>query len=103
VVQNLVVAKMNMQSLQKATMTGPEKESIITQIMNLLEESTIEIRRISHTIMPASFDRDGLGKVVKELEYKLINSNIRIEVFDNGDFTSLPKNMGIIAYRIIQE
>jgi signal transduction histidine kinase len=104
VVQNLVVVKMNIESLQKSSASeSEEKLNIIQNIHELVEESTIEIRRISHTIMPASFEKEGLGKVVHELGYKLLNTEVKIEVFTKGDFKSLNNNLAIVVYRIIQE
>jgi two-component system, NarL family, sensor kinase len=102
VVQKLVVAKMNIETLQKKEIDN-KNINIVNHIFQLIEESTIEIRRISHTIMPASFEKEGLGKIVKEFANKVIVDGIRIEVFEHGNFLLLPKNSAIVAYRIIQE
>jgi signal transduction histidine kinase len=104
VVQKLVVAKMNVESIQKNNHSLPEEnKAIVNNIHSLLEDSTTEIRSLSHTLMPASFDIVGLSGAVKELSYKTINSEIKIEVFENGNIKLLPKNLAIVAYRIIQE
>jgi two-component system, NarL family, sensor kinase len=104
VVQNLVVVKMNIESLQKSgTGESEERQNIIGNIQTLVEESASEIRRISHTIMPASFEKEGLGKVVQELGYKLLNTEVKMEVFTKGDFMLLNKNLAIVVYRLIQE
>lgn len=100
VVQKLVVAKMNLETIQNNA--GSNKE-IINNIHGLVEESTSEIRQLSHTLMPASFEQEGLGKIVIEFAHKIINKQIKIDVFEEGDFLSLPKNVAIIAYRIVQE
>jgi signal transduction histidine kinase len=103
VVQTLVVARMNIESLQKGLAFSSKDQLIIRNIQTLIEDSTTEIRRISHTIMPASFESDGLSKVVHELSVRMINTDVKVEVFEDGDFKNLPKNLAIVAFRIIQE
>ena len=93
-----MVAKMNLETIQN---NAGSNNGIINNIHGLVEESTSEIRQLSHTLMPASFEQEGLGKIVIEFAHKIINKQIKIDVFEEGDFLSLPKNVAIIAYRIV--
>jgi two-component system, NarL family, sensor kinase len=104
VVQKLVVAKMNTQSLSNIGNVLNEKQNgILKNMISLLEESTAEIRQLSHTIMPASMEQDGLGKVIKEFAARINDDEIEFNVYEEGDFKKLNKNKSIIIYRITQE
>jgi two-component system, NarL family, sensor kinase len=104
VVQKLVVAKMNTQALTNSGSVMDEKQTgILKNMMALLEESTAEIRQLSHTIMPASLEEDGLGKVVKDFTAQITSDDLQIKVYEEGDFKNINKNKAIIVYRIIQE
>ncbi len=104
VAQKMVVAKMNLESLGNTIkeMTGPEQK-IYQNIASLLEESTTEVRNLSHSMMPQAFAHSGLTDAVKDFLDKISNSNLIIHFSAEGEFKTIPENKALMIYRIIQE
>jgi signal transduction histidine kinase len=104
VAQKMVVAKMNLESLGNTIkeMTGPEQK-IYQNIASLLEESTTEVRNLSHSMMPQAFSHSGLTDAVRDFLDKVPVRDLQIHFDAEGDFTAIKENTGLMIYRIIQE
>lgn len=72
-------------------------------ISALLEESTTEVRNLSHSMMPKSFAASGLTIAVKEFLDKIQKSNFRINFSAEGNFEGISESTALMIYRIMQE
>ncbi|MEO7983408.1 MAG: sensor histidine kinase, partial [Bacteroidota bacterium] len=104
VAQKMVVAKMNLESLGNKIneMSGPEQK-IYQNIATLLEESTTEVRNLSHSMMPQAFSHSGLTDAVKDFLDKVPVRDLQIHFDAEGDFTGMKENTSLMIYRVIQE
>ena len=104
VAQKMVVAKLNLEALNNHTDKLNEQEKkIYHNIQLLLEESTTEVRQLSHSMMPQAFSHAGLTNAVKDFLDKIATPGLRINFSAEGNFESIPENTGLMIYRIIQE
>ena len=104
VAQKMVVAKLNLEALNNHTDKLNEQEKkIYHNIQLLLEESTTEVRQLSHSMMPQAFSHAGLTNAVKDFLNKIATPGLRINFSAEGNFESIPENTGLMIYRIIQE
>jgi two-component system, NarL family, sensor kinase len=102
VVQKLVVLKMNMETMQHQHVQT-QKSELLGLSLGLVDDATKEIRTLSHSLMPVNMESQGLAKAVKELISKIYVDNLKINVFEDGDFLRINTHAAIIAFRIIQE
>jgi two-component system, NarL family, sensor kinase len=100
VVQKLVVLKMNMQTLAHKKEAQPD---LLNNSISLLEHSTKEIRTLSHSLMPVNIESEGLANAVKEAMSKIYIDELKINVFEYGNFLKLSTHAAIITFRVIQE
>lgn len=79
-----------------------EKE--LSTINKLVKQSALEVRNISHQMMPRALVEDGLIEALKQmLHISLHNSNIAYNYEYNNEANDIPKNIQISLYRIAQE
>ena len=104
VAQKIVAAKMNLESLNHklAAIKEPEQK-IFKNIHSLLEESSLEVRNLSHSMMPGAFSRSGLTDAVKDFLDKIAIPGLRIQFHASGEFEKISENRSLMIYRIIQE
>lgn len=104
VAQKMVVAKLSLEVLGNHLNNLPEKDlQIMDNISALLEESTTEVRNLSHSMMPKSFAASGLTIAVKEFLDKIQKSNFRINFSAEGNFEGISESTALMIYRIMQE
>jgi signal transduction histidine kinase len=104
VAQKIVAAKMNLESLNHklAAINEPEQK-IFKNIHSLLEESSLEVRNLSHSMMPGAFSRSGLTDAVKDFLDKIAIPGLKIQFHASGAFEKISENRSLMIYRIIQE
>lgn len=88
---------------RKLTSRG-ETSADLTEILQLLEEASIELRKTAHNLMPEILLREGLAKaslLFCERVRKGHMLEINTEIW--GEVRRLPKDFELTAYRIIQE
>ncbi len=104
VAQKMVVASMNLESIHaKITKLGEQEQKIYTAIRDLLDESTAEVRNLSHSMIPRAFTMDGLPAAIKDFLDKLPPGSLKVDFSSSGDFSGIHENTGLMIYRIIQE
>ncbi|CAN5744863.1 ATP-binding protein [soil metagenome] len=104
VAQKMVVAKLNLEVLGNHLRELDEpKKKIYNNITALLEESTAEVRNLSHSMMPQAFSVSGFANAVNELLNKIETPELKISFNAAGDFDNIQENTSLMIYRIIQE
>jgi len=81
------------------------KLNIYDRTTEMIDQACHEVRRISHNLMPASLQLNGLIPVIQQYCYEVENSsNITIH-FEHGNIadTNIDDNKAIFIYRIILE
>ncbi len=100
VAQTLGAAKLNLSALETIT-TNP---TIYTTTINLIDESVVEIRNISHNLMPALLYKSGLTDALQEMALKINSANkLKVEVDFDQSIKRFSNFIEINTYRIIQE
>jgi signal transduction histidine kinase len=83
---------------------SPENSSLIERAMQLLEQATGDVRKISHNMMPGLLTRLGLYEAVEDLFENMADVkelSVKCDIPEN--LQRLPENREIMLYRIIQE
>ncbi|MCR9098332.1 MAG: histidine kinase [bacterium] len=86
---------------QYATTAAPAGLKARTQA--LIDESCVEVRRISHNLMPRSLALYGLKGAVEDLAGQLRQSGLRVDLEIRGDLASIPERQQVTLYRMLQE
>lgn len=86
---------------QYATTAAPDGLKARTQA--LIDESCVEVRRISHNLMPRSLTLYGLKGAVEDLAGQLRQSGLRVDLEIRGDLTTIPERQQVTLYRMLQE
>jgi signal transduction histidine kinase len=103
VAQKMVVAKLNLEALGNGSEFTDQGKIIYDNIHTLLNESTAEVRSLSHSMMPHAFEHSGLANSVKDFLDKIHKSNLKINFNAEGDFAVIKENKALVIYRIMQE
>jgi two-component system, NarL family, sensor kinase len=104
VAQKMVVAKLNLEVLEGyLPALNQEQRHVYNNIFSLVDDSCIEVRNLSHTMMPQAFFQSGLTDAVKNFIDKIENKNLRVTFSAEGELESLDNNTEIMIYRVIQE
>ena len=102
--QMLTALKFNIQGIKPAS--TPEEQGYIDGIKNMLQDTILEVRRISFDLMPSVLNDFGLGAALHHLSerFSIIGKNsFKIEYVGLSDIGRFDKNTEINIYRIIQE
>lgn len=102
--QMLSVVNMNMSTLLgQMSFTSDGAEQTFKKTMNLMAESTQEMRTISHQMMPDALLKNGLVNAIENF-ISMIDINVIDIVFSAyGIEKRLDRNIEIMLYRVIQE
>jgi len=104
VAQKIVAAKLNLEVLgNQLNGIGEPGKKIYSNINSLLEESTTEVRNLSHSMMPQAFALSGLANTIKNFLDKIETTELSVHFSAEGDFTDIKENTALMIYRIIQE
>jgi PAS domain S-box-containing protein len=102
--QMLTALKFNIQGIKPAS--TPEEQGYIDGIKNMLQDTILEVRRISFDLMPSVLNDFGLGAALRHLSERFSSigkNNVKIEYVGLTDIGRFDKNTEINTYRIIQE
>jgi signal transduction histidine kinase len=81
-----------------------ENRDIFDSATRLIEKAAIDVRKISHNMMPGLLTKYGLIEALESLFDQFEgNSEISGHLEVNGDVVRLPENSEIMVYRVIQE
>ena len=103
--QMLTALKFNIQGIKPAA--TPEEQGYIDGIKHMLQDTILEVRRISFDLMPSVLSDFGLSAALLHLSERFSingsNNNVSIEFVGARDIGRFEKNIEINTYRIIQE
>ncbi|SDD97951.1 tetratricopeptide repeat-containing sensor histidine kinase [Niabella drilacis] len=88
-------------NLTNALHDDPSSE--INRVIIQLDDSVTELRRIARNMMPEALLRSGLRTALSDLCQSLSNEQLRVDFSFMNISNSLPRQVQIIIYRIIQE
>lgn len=102
--QLLSTAKLNVQGLDEVAVKGDA--FVMTNYQNsiqLIDQACIEVRNVSHNMMPGALTRIGLQSAMDELVQQ-INATGQLHIATEGQLPDLlPENISIGLYRVLQE
>ncbi|HEU0141017.1 MAG TPA: GAF domain-containing sensor histidine kinase [Bryobacteraceae bacterium] len=102
--QSLLCIRLQLEMLQQLLGSGdPVLERKAAEIRKLTEKTIVEMRRLIAALSPSVLQQLGLAAAIRQLGHHLervkpIRVRLRI-----GDLPALPKQVQLIAYRILQE
>lgn len=83
--------------------TAEPSGSLKAKTQALIDESCVEVRRISHDLMPRSLSLYGLKGAVEDLAGQLRQSGLKVELDIRGDLSDVPERQQVTLYRMLQE
>ena len=96
----LTCMKINLQELQQIARFDDKKEIQLNAIMEILDDSVREMRRVSHNLMPETLSRSGLKQAIGDF----CRSMSSLIVFNwYGDESRLDMKLEAMIYRSIHE
>ncbi len=100
--QILSTARMNVNALDGEL--EEEDVEIWQTSLKLIDEAVVEVRNVSHALMPSALVQLGLIPAISQI-CDQINAagKIKVEFSENGDFRNWPDSMKISVFRIVQE
>lgn len=102
--QMLTAARFNLNGISDIMDSLPPSEkTVFEKTMKLLDESCLEVRTVSHSIMPNSLINSGLGNALKDFIEKIKTPELHIALSTTGLNESMDANTEIMIYRIVQE
>jgi signal transduction histidine kinase len=97
----LSTARMQFSTIVAAS---PESKELIDKASKMLDQASIDARKISHNMMPGLLTKLGLFEATQDLLEKVSETGKLKVLFDiPEDLNRLPENKEIMIYRIIQE
>lgn len=102
--QMMSVAKMNLSAYEDAAnfKTIEEKEKF-EKIIQLVDESCMEVRAVSHNMMPNALLKNSLAAAIREFISKLDSRKLAVHLYTEGLEERLDTNTEAVLYRVIQE
>ncbi len=101
----LSATRISLSVLGKQVKDKPEATEFYDQTNQLLNDAIANVRRISKELMPATLDKFGISVALSEFTEK-ISSFTGVNVVyhsENLNEAQIPKKVGLIFYRIVQE
>ena len=97
----LSATKLNLGMLNHLSLD--ERDEVISESKDMLDETIETVRRISKDLLPASLEKFGLAKALEELCNKLSNSQVHISFTQYEEPQLSEKPQELMTYRIVQE
>lgn len=103
--QILSAAKLNLSGLEsKLKLYNEEQSSLLTNALELVNDSVKEVRAVSHNMMPNTLIKLGLASAVREFITKIGTvPNLKIDLQIVGLDERLENTVETVLYRVIQE
>lgn len=99
--QILSTARINLASLEENII--PEDKFLLDNALQLVDQSVVEVRQISHNLMPVSLEKFGLQAAIEEIA-RQINQTGKVQITTNINLSGrFANNIEHSVYRIIQE
>lgn len=102
--QIMSAAKMNLSAIENDILfTNEVQKQQYQKIIHLIDESCIEVRTISHNMMPNALLKYGLSSAVRTFLDNVQSSSIMINFYSEGLDIKLDASLEAVLYRVIQE
>jgi signal transduction histidine kinase len=102
--QQLSAVKMNMSTLEsQLQLSGKEQQQLMSQVIEMVDESVKEVRAVSHNMMPNALLKAGLGAAAREFLNRINGSKLKIELEISGLEERLDNTVEMILFRVLQE
>ena len=101
--QLLTAANMNVNMLTEFKEDENNFNKILGRTSTILSEAMVDVRTLSHQIMPNQLIKNSLGNAVRDLIEKSKSPKLYIDLKIEDLEENLDQNIQIVVYRIIQE
>ncbi|HVI44173.1 MAG TPA: sensor histidine kinase [Chitinophaga sp.] len=98
----LAGARLNLSGQMNDTLSTDHRAEL-ERVTNQLDSSVTELRRIAHNLMPVNLLKFGLETALRDLSTSLMNDTTRIDFQALDISDTLPEEVQIHVYRIVQE
>jgi len=99
----LAAAKMHMNSLVLQAQEIIQHKGY-HQVVDLLDEASVSVRKTAHNLMPEVLMQHGLDKALRRFCTNISNDKLLVIQYDSwGDFKRFVPNFELSVYRVVQE
>jgi len=100
--QILSTAKMHVSAIENSK--GAKMINFIDNASSLIDQAVVEVRAVSHNLMPATLLKLGLKTAIIELVGKINDvGRVKVNLMLSEPFAEMSHNLEITIYRIVQE
>ncbi len=99
---SMATVKRDMAELNEMNMPEMAKQ-IIRRTFALVAQTTLDIRRITHNLMPPNFEVIGLKDSLRHLTERIDSKSLKFEFITFGDVRKLGYDVEINLYRMVSE
>tara|TARA_R110002072_G_scaffold95702_9_gene210923 strand:+ start:177 stop:1955 length:1779 start_codon:yes stop_codon:yes gene_type:complete len=100
--QILSTARMNVNALERED--KGEEEKIWKNSLKLIDQAVVEVRNVSHALMPSALVQLGLIPAIQQISDQINDSGqIKLEFIHQGEIANWPMAIRISIFRIVQE
>ena len=101
--QLLTAANMNISVLDDFKEDELNFTKVLSKTQDILSEAILDVRTLSHQIMPNMLIKNSLADALRDLISKTTSPKLHIELKLEGLKNNLDQNIQVVMYRIIQE
>jgi signal transduction histidine kinase len=101
--QLLTAANMNISVLDDFKKDEDNFTKVLSKTKEILSEAILDVRTLSHQIMPNMLIKNSLSDALRDLISKTNSPKLHIELKIDGLKNDLDQNIQVVMYRIIQE
>lgn len=101
--QLLTAANMNMSVLDEYKKDENNFTRVLNKTREILSEAMLDVRTLSHQIMPNMLIKNSLADALRDLISKTNSPKLHLELKMEGLTKDLNQNIQVVMYRIIQE
>ncbi len=101
--QLLTAANFNLQALEAFVIKDDVSQELYNKTIGLINDSGVEVRGLSHNLMPNALVKKGLVNAVRDFITQIHDQKLKILLETDGLNQPLPTHIESVLYRIIQE
>ncbi len=98
----LTAINLNLTAFQWKNKHLPEVNSL-DEIVKQIQQTTIDVRKTAHNLVPANILESGLYAAVKEFTQQFKNGPVAIHITPSGNLHTISSALALLLYRIVQE
>lgn len=102
--QDLLWIRLQMEMIEQELPEGERRwRSRVADVRDMTEKTIVEVRRLIAALSPAVLEQLGLAAAIRQLVNRFRQSHdskVRLQI---GKLANLPKQLEVIAYRLVQE